>query len=119
MATLSSSTNEETSTPVDNYGIVTTSNQLHDIIEWLQLGHYVVLKSKNANRVFLGDKNAQNDYDKASIIVECVTCPGLLDDGEWNWYINRGGFPEYKVNNENEKEINTKLNSRPVVEFRS
>lgn len=112
-------TNEESQNSKDNYGIVTTKNQLADVIQWLKIGHYVVLQSNLRSRVFFGKEDAENTFDKATIVVSCETVPGILDEGEWEWYINDAGFPESKVTNENTDEINKRLNDRPVMTFRS
>lgn len=69
-----------------------TQNNLSDVIKWLQDGHYVVIHAENG-RFFhkcnnnITDKEVEEYINSHRIIYVNVTkLPGLLDDGEWNFY---------------------------------
>jgi hypothetical protein len=78
-----------------------TNNNLLDIINWLKLGAYVIIHTNYA-RFFHKCSNLSesevDDYIKQHrfIYVNVSKLPGLLDDGEWNWYITNAGFDECK-----------------------
>jgi len=83
-----------------------TSNNLLDVINWLKLGAYVIVHTNSA-RFFHKCTNKDLSEDEISkyinqhkIVYVDVSklpgLPGLLDNGEWNWYINEAGFDECK-----------------------
>lgn len=68
-----------------------TSNQLADIISWLKLGDCVILCNGTYIK-YIYHNCIENNSDKVRlIIIDCQGFPGLLDDGEWNWYIEDSG----------------------------
>ena len=69
-----------------------TTNQLKDIVDWLKLGDVVMLLNGKSARYLYHDCKEQ-DINKVRVIaVDAESFPGLLDDGEWNWYIEDAGF---------------------------
>ena len=66
----------------------TSENPLVNIIKWVADGDIVVIHNKYGQfRIF---STADNDMDLNNHRIEVVLCDivsGLLDDGEWNWYI--------------------------------
>ncbi len=75
-------------------------NQLEMTIHWLKMGDYVVLHNKNGrffHKCVTGLTNEQvTKYlnNTRVIYLNAAAWPGLLDDGEWNWYIKKAGFDE-------------------------
>lgn len=86
-----------------------TSNNLLDIINWLKLGAYVIIHNDNNSRFFhecTKENISEDEADKyinnhRFIYVNVSKLPGLLDDGEWNWYIQDAGFDECKCSIKN------------------
>jgi hypothetical protein len=83
--------------------LVTTRNNLSDIIKWLKMGAYVVVHSRNGrffhkcNKRNLTTEEIKQYIDTHRFIyIDVSKMPGLLDDGEWNWYITHAGFDECK-----------------------
>jgi hypothetical protein len=84
----------------------TTENNLLDIINWLKEGDYVVIHNNyKYGRYFHSQCNEKEQTDDEIkpylentriIYVNVSHLPGLLDDGEWNWYINQEGNQECK-----------------------
>ena len=79
----------------------TTSNNLADIIDWLKAGDYVFIHNnylggrffhKNCTRKF--EKQADDFADHRVIFVNVKSMPGLLDKGEWDYYITHEGFDD-------------------------
>jgi hypothetical protein len=99
------------------YGLVTTTNSLKDLIDWLKLGHNVYLTSRFGQRIFMGKDDAQNEYTKVIVHITCAKMPDLLCDGEWNHYIEEAGFTECKITSENKDEIKKIMNRREVISF--
>jgi hypothetical protein len=73
---------------------VTTTNQLQDILTWLKMKNTIVLiYNEYSNwRIFHVEEN--NDIIENAdlslykiIAIKCQSLPGLLDDGEWEYYI--------------------------------
>lgn len=88
--------------------IITTNNSLADIIGWLRRGAYVVIYSKSGRFFHKCSKTTLTageikDYINSHrfIYINVSKTPGLLDDGEWNWYINNEGFEECKCSLKN------------------
>jgi len=100
-----------------DYDLVTTTNSLKDLIDWLKLGHNVYLTSSYGQRIFMGKNDAQNEYKKVTVYITCVKMPDLLCDGEWNYYIEEAGFVEYKITPKNKNEIEKIMNERDVISF--
>lgn len=83
--------------------LVLTSNNLVDVINWLKLGAYVVIHNNNG-RFFhkctsqILSELAVNEYinEHRFIYVDVSKLPGLLNNGEWNYYIKEAGFDECK-----------------------
>ena len=83
--------------------LVVTSNNLADIINWLKNDAYVVIYARDIGGRFF-HKCSQNvnteqqvkDYLNAHkiIYINVSKMPGLLDDGEWNYYTKEAGFDE-------------------------
>src|SRR3990170_2400071 len=80
---------------------VTTTNQLRDIVGWLKEGDCVFVHNNfKGGRFFhpgcvVGVKPDRSQFNHCRVIyVDVRKMPGLLADGEWNWYINDAGIPE-------------------------
>lgn len=78
-----------------------TKNNLADIIGWLKKGHYVVIYDSFGRFFHKCSKTAMTKEESdlymdshRFIYVNVSKIPGLLDDGEWNWYIKDAGFDE-------------------------
>ena len=69
-----------------------SGNDLKDIIDWITLGDCVIIYCGNRSRTFHKDGNIS--HDKRVIYIDVAKLPGLLDDGEWNWYIEDAGHRE-------------------------
>jgi hypothetical protein len=81
--------------------LVMTSNNLVDIITWLKRGAYVIIYTDSWGRFFhncdghITPEQAQAYIQTHRFIyVNVSSLPGLLDDGEWNWYIINAGISE-------------------------
>ena len=86
-----------------NEPLVTTRNNLADIINWLKAGAYVIVHNKNerffhkCTKTTLTADEIKDYVDSHRFIyVNVSKMLGLLDDGEWNWYIIHEGFDECK-----------------------
>lgn len=67
---------------------ITTNNQLVDVIKWVESGDIVVLYNQYGQLRKYHNKCEENTkYDDRICCIECNKLPGLLDDGEWNYYI--------------------------------
>ena len=65
---------------------------LQKALELLSNGNVLVMQSIGRNRVFY---NKECDPDKNTFcFINCTKWPGLLDVGEWDWYIFRKGYKE-------------------------
>lgn len=81
--------------------LILTTNNLNDVISWLKLGAYVTIYVNRYARSFhtcnknLSEEEAE-EYVKTHrfIYINVSKLPGLLDDGEWNYYIKQAGFDE-------------------------
>jgi hypothetical protein len=112
--------------------LILTSNNLKDIIDFISKGYYVIIYKKSYYRCFhnkLTDDNHNfrckglltdddiNKYIKTHrfIYLNVERMSGLLDDGEWNWYIENEGYNECNCklfNNIQNKDILYKDNLR-------
>lgn len=74
-----------------------TTNNLADIIKWLGAGDYVVVHNNYKHGRFFHkqcpDPNFDIDQHRVTY-VNVGSMPGLLDDGEWEWYIKNSGCHE-------------------------
>ncbi len=66
-----------------------STNQLKDIIDWLNEGDIVVITNNFGKYYTFHNKcNEVTDISQSRVIViVCETLPGLLDVGEWEYYI--------------------------------
>lgn len=78
--------------------LITTNNNLHDIINWLHIGDIVCIHAFG-NAIFYSKKEDSKDTinnsinpDKKLIYVDLEKNPGLLDEEEWPYYIEKEGF---------------------------
>jgi hypothetical protein len=71
--------------------LVTTTNNLRDIIDWLRIGHIVCIHAFG-NSIFYSNPDSQKDDSQKLIYIDVEKNPGLLDEGEWPYYIEREGF---------------------------
>jgi len=67
--------------------LILTRNNLLDVINWLKLGAYEILSEDEVNEYLNKHR---------FIYVNISKLAGLLDDGEWNWYIVNAGLDECK-----------------------
>jgi hypothetical protein len=81
----------------------TTRNNLADIIDWLGEGDYVVVHDGYRYARYFHSKCDETNgavdqlLDNCRVIyVDVASLPGLLDDGEWDWYIKNAGHKECK-----------------------
>ena len=66
-----------------------TKNQLADVIDWLKNGNLVVLHNKYGQVQIYHNKCQENlNYDDRICCICCNIVPGILDNGEWNYYID-------------------------------
>lgn len=78
----------------------TSSNQLTDVINWIKEGKTIVIITNDYGkcRFFHNEEDEKSIYELEKfrvIVIHCKTFPGLLDDGEWNYYITGAGNKEY------------------------
>lgn len=76
-----------------------TANNLSDVIGLAQAGNYLVMYTGNDGRFFhRGCHPDVNTSDWLSthrvIYLDVSSQPGLLDDGEWNYYLDNAGIPQ-------------------------
>lgn len=83
--------------------LIYTSNSLSDIIGWLGRDAYVVIHSHDGRYFHKCDGKEMTDEEVNNYInthrfiyVNVSRMPELLDDGEWEWYIQNAGFDECK-----------------------
>ena len=81
--------------------LLTTTNNIRDVIGWLKNDAYVVIYSQTGRffhkctKTTLSDAEIKDYLDTHRFIyIDVSHMPGLLDDGEWNWYITHAGFDE-------------------------
>lgn len=103
--------------------LTTTTNTLADIIRWLKAGAYIVIHSKNGRffhkctKTTLTTHEVKNYLDNHRFIyINVSKLPGLLDNGEWNWYITHAGFDECKCSL---KDISSKPGNIPHKDMMS
>ena len=66
-----------------------TNNQLKDVISWLKNGNLVVLYNKYGQvQVYHNNCQENQNYDDRICCVRCNSVPGILDKGEWDYYID-------------------------------
>ncbi len=74
---------------------ISSSNPLADIIQWLKKGDIVFLYNKYKKRLIYHNKCTKieggfSKFDDRICCIECKSVPGILDDGEWDYYIEQG-----------------------------
>ena len=70
-----------------------TNNNLADIIYWLKHDDYVVIHNNYQYGRFFHQKCPDNVLNRV-IYINISSCPTLLYDGEWEWYIKNSGCME-------------------------
>ena len=79
-----------------------TRNNLKDIIDYLNDGDYVVIHDDVKYGRYFHQKCPTTDDDFINnnrvIYVNVNKMPGLLDEGEWEWYIKSVGHCECTCN---------------------
>lgn len=80
-----------------------TDNNLADVIQWLKKGHYVIIHSQygrffhDCSLQFCNEDQIEEFLNHHRIIyLDVSSHSSLLDDGEWNVYIEGAGFQECK-----------------------
>lgn len=96
-------TSSETATSL-NTAPPLTSNNLVDIITWLSAGDYVVVHNQyKVARYFhskcegqvCSDEEIQRQLEHCRVLyLDVASLPGLIDDGEWEYYIKEAGHKE-------------------------
>lgn len=70
-----------------------TSNTLVDVLAWLEEGAYLVLHDHFKRGRYFHKKCDRDNEDEVSnlrvIYLDVDRLPGLLDEGEWDWYIKQ------------------------------
>lgn len=81
--------------------LITTKNSLSDVINWLKAESYVVIYDRGGRffhkcnkETLTNDEITEYLNNHRFIYINVSKMPGLLDDGEWNWYIKQSGFDE-------------------------
>ena len=66
----------------------TSDNPLKDVMDWLNENNIVVLYNRyNQIQIYHNNCDNCNDYSDRICCANCVSVPGILDKGEWDWYI--------------------------------
>lgn len=99
----------------------TTGNNLRDVVDWLGLGDYIVMYDDSGRErkwcpccssgrgiAKIEDVPAQLEKQR-TIYLRIKSMPGLLDEGEWEWYIKNEGFEECTC------QINAFLTAQPKI----
>jgi hypothetical protein len=82
---------------------IVTSDCLRDMYGWLENGDYVVLHNDyTCARYFhkcIADMKSEKEVTQflghcKVIYIDVARNPGLLNDGEWEHYIKKAGYPE-------------------------
>ncbi|CAH6419809.1 Hypothetical protein HVR_LOCUS890 [uncultured virus] len=75
-----------------------TKNNLVDIINWLKRDAYVIIHAKNGRFFHKCSKKQLSEEERKTYIntnrfiyVDVSKMTGLLDDGEWEWFIKDSG----------------------------
>jgi hypothetical protein len=74
----------------------TTSNNLRDIITWLNQGFIICLYSDIQKVYYYSRESIAEITDEKIVYIDISENPRLLDEDEWPYYIKREGFQEYK-----------------------
>lgn len=72
-----------------------TANSLFDILKFLNDGNIVCMHENNVGIYYHKYKILEKITDEILIYIDLSKNPGLMDDGEWPWYIKNRGFYEY------------------------
>jgi len=77
--------------------ITITNNSLHDIIKMLRDGNIVCLYAKStcSHKYYFSKATLDSITTEKLICININSCPSLLDEDEWIWYIKESGFVEY------------------------
>ena len=75
--------------------IVSSTNNLRDIIDWLKNGDFVCIHTNTDFRYYYSKETCQSIDDQRLIYVNVQYMHKLLGDGEWPYYIEREGFVKY------------------------
>jgi hypothetical protein len=77
--------------------LIFTNNMLLDIINFLKSGHLICLHYNNSETYFYSQSIETNDKIELLklIYINISSCPSLLEDDEWPYYIKNNGFVEY------------------------
>ncbi len=67
----------------------TTSNQLSDVLNWLENNSVVILYNKYGQCLKYHNNCANSKFDDRICCVSCESVPGILEPGEWDWYIDQ------------------------------
>lgn len=70
---------------------------LQQIIKFLEEGNDVIIHANQSGRCFKANHENIGE-DKLTIYFDVSSFPGLLEDGEWEYYIKAEGFKEVKFN---------------------
>lgn len=77
--------------------LITTTNCLSNIIEWLKEGYMISLYSSNHKALFYFSKETVEKIECEEIIyINLDKDPSLMEEDEWPWYIKDAGFVDYK-----------------------
>jgi hypothetical protein len=79
----------------------TSSNNLRDIIDWCNKGNIVCLTANNKKpQIYHKDCESNLDtFENHKVIVIRCKMAGLLDEGEWEWYIHNAKICDCKCKN--------------------
>ena len=74
----------------------TTTNNLRDIITWLDTGYIICLYSTTQKIYYYLRESIEEITNEKIVYIDSRENPGLLDPDEWPYYIEREGFQKYK-----------------------
>lgn len=76
--------------------LVCTTNNLRDIVDWLKKGYIICIYADKKSIVYYSNEPIDKSINKKMIYIDVSKNPGLLDDDEWPYYIEKEGFIRYK-----------------------
>lgn len=76
--------------------LVCTTNNLQDIVGWLKKGYMICIYADKKSIIYYLKETIDIITDEKIIYIDVSKNPGLLDDDEWPYYIEREGFLRYK-----------------------
>lgn len=77
---------------MDDYKITLTTNNLGDIVRFLEDGCIVCIHCEKKGIYYYSPTTCKHIK---LIYIDVGYMPSLLDEGEWPWYIKDSGFTEY------------------------